>query len=111
MTYIHLVEKMQQEQDKLMPAIKEFIQAGDMPEDFARAVAGIEQWDGIAAVDLGPAEVAEHAPDIDPVSAFSNALFTYKGMFSEKDQETIQLYREHAEELYRMVKAGNIKSA
>lgn len=111
MTYEHLVEKMQKEQAKFMPTIQKIQEEGRMPEDFGRALDGIQEWNEVANVKLGSAEVAADAPSVDPVDMFSNALFTYKGMFSEKEQEAIQLYREYAEELYRMVKAGNVQPA
>lgn len=111
MTYEHLVEKMQKEQAKFMPAIDQLEQDGKLPEDFARAVANVKEWDSVARVKLGAAEVAADAPNVDPVDAFSNALATYQGMFSEKEQEAMQLYREYAAELFNMVKGASISRA
>lgn len=111
MTYQHLVEKMQKQQAKFMPAIQKMEEEGRIPEDLERAVTGIKAWSDAADVNLGAAEVAADAPSVDPVSAFSNALSTYQGMFSEKEQEAIQLYREYAAELFNMVEGAAIRRA
>lgn len=111
MTYEHLVEKMQKEQAKFMPTIREIQSEGRMPEDFQRAVTAMEAWNEAALKDLGEAEVAADAPSMDPVSAFSNALDLYQGMFPEKEREAIQLYREYASDLFNRVEGADIRRA
>lgn len=111
MTYEHLVEKMQKEQAKFMPAIQQMEQEGRMPEDLGRAVAGMEAWNEAALKKLGSAEVAADAPSMDAVSAFSNALDLYQGMFSEKERSAIQLYREYASDLFSRVEGANVRRA
>lgn len=111
MTYEHLVEKMQKEQAKFMPTIQQIEREGRMPEDLGHAVAGMEDWNEVALKKLGSAEVAADAPSMDPVSAFSNALELYQGMFPEKERAAIQLYREYASDLFDQVKGANIRRA
>lgn len=111
MTYQKLFQKMMDEQSKFMPTIQQLGQEGKLPEDFAKAVRGIEAWDQEADMKLGDAEAPALAPSTDSVSMFSNALFTYKGMFSEKEQEAIQLYREYAEEMFHLINEANVQPA
>lgn len=111
MTYEHLIEKMLKEQEKFMPTIDALEEQGSLPKELARAAANIKVWDQAANIPLGKAEVPEETPDINVVNAFSNALFTYHGMFDEQERKAIELYREYADELFNMVKGANIKPA
>lgn len=72
---------------------------------FAKALAGVQQWNEEADLKLGNAEAPVLAPDIDPVNAFSNALGTYQGLFTEQEQSAIQLYQEYAEAMFDRLKA------
>lgn len=111
MSYQHLLEKMMQEQDKFMLAIDAFQHEGKLPEDFAKAVAGLKVWEQETPKVLGEAEVATHVPDIDAVAAMVNALSLYQGMFSEHDQNAVVTWMEYAHELINMVRGAHIQPA
>lgn len=103
MTYDHLYEKMLKEQAKFMPGIERIQSEGKMPEDLAKALAGIEQWNTEADQKLGNAEAPQMAPNIDPVNAFSNALGMYSGMFTDSERGAIQRYQEYAEAMFNLL--------